>query len=493
MADFYTNQTEENLIYRVIKEGLGFESENDIPKYLILRLALALALRLKTEPLDSNLWAERQLGGSKSKEYHLGQLTGKNKGANEDMDLLYRALLTEKFQPYLKEDLFSDDKAYIALLGKNIQRGLFEIYHSWKNNDCFYQWCKDNLGFSLQTAQGVETRIDSTKSQDSALFEKIEDYYAKHHISLTHLGTFDSYRHRICKVEVKDSSKLQSFETQAKLLDKILGLPSVKITSCKAQGLARTYNIEEEKEEGEWNYPSKAEIENALCALQSKQCNLPIFAGFDIEKKPFYFDLVKAPHLIVAGMTGSGKTIFLQSVITSLLKSKKAEIVVIDPKSGIDYQAFGDKIRLIIETEEACQFLDDLIEEMKERNERMRDSQVSDIESLGLPYRVVFVEELNFIVENNKEIEKKLAKNMFIVRQAGIHLILGMQNPDSKNLSSNLRSSASRIALRVAKAENSRVILGESGAEKLTAKGDMLIKLEGASELKRVFGVKLEM
>ena len=125
MADFYTNQTEENLIYRVIKEGLGFESENEIPKYLILRLALALALRLKPLPLDSTLWQERQLSGSRGKEYHLEQLSGKDKGENEDMDLLYRALLTEKFHAYLQADLFSDDRAYTALLNKKYTKGTF--------------------------------------------------------------------------------------------------------------------------------------------------------------------------------------------------------------------------------------------------------------------------------------------------------------------------------------------------------------------------------
>ncbi len=94
-------------------------------------------------------------------------------------------------------------------------------------------------------------------------------------------------------------------------------------------------------------------------------------------------------HLIVAGKTGSGKTILLQSIIHSLLLSNKVEIVVIDPKLGIDYQIFGDKIRLITESEEACEFLDDLIEEMKERNERMVTAKVSDIESLGLTYKIV--------------------------------------------------------------------------------------------------------
>lgn len=488
MADFYTNQTEENLIYRVIKEGLGFESENEIPKYLILRLALALALRLKPLPLDSHIWAEKTLNGGKGKEYHLEQLTGKDKDESEDMDLLYRALLTEKFHAYLQADVFSDDKAYTDLLGKNIQRGLFEIYHSWKNNDCFYQWCKDNLGLHLQKEDFTQSGTDSTNPQDSTLFTEIESYFAKYNIALTHLETLNSYRHRICKVEIKDPLKIQSFETQAKYLDKATKLSNVKITSCK--GLARTYNIEEEKIDSEWSYPSKIEIENALSLLPSQGYKLPIFAGFDIEKKPFYFDLVKAVHLIVAGKTDSGKTILLQSIIHSLLLSNKVEIVVIDPKLGIDYQIFGDKIRLITESEEACEFLDDLIEEMKERNERMVTAKVSDIESLGLTYKIVFVEELNFVIRDNKEIEKKLAKNMFIVRQAGIHIILGMQNPDSKNLSSDLRNSASRIALCVAKAENSRVILGESGAEKLSGRGDMLIKLDGASSPKRVFGVK---
>lgn len=99
MADFYTNQTEENLIYRVIKDGLGFESESEIPKYLILRLALALALRLESLPLDSHIWAEKTLNGGKGKEYHLEQLTGKDKGENEDMDLYIGLCWQKNFTP----------------------------------------------------------------------------------------------------------------------------------------------------------------------------------------------------------------------------------------------------------------------------------------------------------------------------------------------------------------------------------------------------------
>ena len=101
MADFYTNQLEENLIDRVRKEGFGYKqpefSEGDFPKYLVLRVALARALRGEKIPLDSPLWEQRQIVGeknSKRSEYHLAQLTGKgSKDRREDIDTAVRALL----------------------------------------------------------------------------------------------------------------------------------------------------------------------------------------------------------------------------------------------------------------------------------------------------------------------------------------------------------------------------------------------------------------
>ncbi|CBG40466.1 FtsK/SpoIIIE domain-containing protein [Helicobacter mustelae] len=478
MADFYSNVTEESLIYRVSKEGLGFE-EGEMPKYFILRLALALALRLKTEPLNSRVWEDKRLGGSRAggKEYNLEQLTGKSK-ESDDYDMLHRAMLYWKFREYLSEDFFHNDKAYIDLLTKNIQRGLYEIYHSWKNKDCFYQWCKDKFEFLPTKSSFEELKDSGLAAKDSSLFDKIEAYCKDFAIKILHMGTTQSYRHDICKIEVKDFDKLQAFDQRSKQLSHALGF-EVKTSPCA--GMPRCFNIIKAREEREWKYPSVSECKNALKGLR-EHGKLAILAGFDIEAKPFYFDLARAVHLLVAGTTGSGKTILLNNFARCLLLHEDVDVVVIDPKGGIDYNA--SDIRLIKDSKEAIAFLETLLDEMKKRYESMQENK--SIER----YKVVIVDELNFLITENKQIGEELAKQALIARQAGIHLILATQNPDAKSLSRNLRTNMpSRIALRVAKAVDSNIILDEPGAEKLTGKGEMLIRLEGLSEVKRVFGL----
>ena len=155
MADFYTNQLEENLIDRVRKEGFGYKQpefgENDFPKYLVLRVALARALRMEKIPLDSPLWQQRQIfaeKNSKRSEYHLAQLTGKgSKDRREDFDITFRALFYIRHKDELQGDIFASDELYLEILEKYIRRGLYELYNSWKNDDSIYQWGIDNLGF----------------------------------------------------------------------------------------------------------------------------------------------------------------------------------------------------------------------------------------------------------------------------------------------------------------------------------------------------------
>ncbi|RAX57419.1 hypothetical protein CCZ01_06165 [Helicobacter monodelphidis] len=495
MADFYTNKAEEYLIQRIIgRDGLGF-SPDTLPKYFILRLALSLALKLPHLPLHSPEWERKRLDAQRDKEYHLEQLTGKGKSKQEDFDSLTRSIFYINHKDELNDkniDIFSHDEKYLEILSKYIHRGLYEIHNTWKNNDCFYQWCIDNLklDFPPQSHKNIES---STQNKD--LFEQIKQYFSKFSIDVEHINTTQSYRHDICRIQILDSSKIESFKNKAKNLEDELGVESVLLQSCKENNLSKTYDIQVAKPQDKWSKITKDDFKQGIESLHTKDYKLGIFAGFGIDKNPYCFDLASAPHLFAAGATGSGKTILLQNIIISLLKNKnRIDIIIIDPKNGTDYKIFESHLEeFIIDMRQASKKLDEYIDEMEERYKLLAGHNADDINALNLPYQVIIIDELNDLVMSDKTINDKLTRLAQKSRQAGIHLILGTQRPDSKVFTGGLRSNIpTRIALKVSKASDSRIILDENGAEKLLGQGDMLIKTTKSSELKRVFGAKLE-
>ncbi len=219
---------------------------------------------------------------------------------------------------------------------------------------------------------------------------------------------------------------------------------------------------------------------------------LGIYAGNEVDKSPFCFDLADAPHCFVAGTTGSGKTKFIQTMIVCLAQNPNTQIIVLDPKGGIDFRVFGSKINLIVDMQEAGDIIENLIDEMNERNAKMSETGVSNIQDLGLKFRVLIIDELNNLVENNKGIKDRIARLAEMALQAGIHLVLGTQRPDGKLLMGLRNNIDGKIALRVGKETESKIILDEVGAEKLLGKGDMLIKMGNMPRRKHIFSCFLQ-
>ncbi len=484
MADFYTTDLEENLIDRVRKEGFGYRGD-ELPKYFILRIALARALHCDKIPLDSPKWEDKKLSGKKSKEYHLEQITGKGKEKREDYDLLLRALLYMQHKEELEREqsnIFSDEKIYLDILDKYIKRGLYEIQYSWKSRDCFYQWCLDNLG--LESSHSTTPEIPQSSDM---YFTKIQSYFKRSAINIEIRNTKNSYRHHICDIVLEDSSKIQSFHTQAKFLYNELGTQDIIIQQL--EGVPRGFRISIPKPQNQWQALGKKEYQQGLRDLQAQGYVLGIFAGYTLDNEPLHFDLSKAPHIFIAGTTGSGKTSFLCVMITTLLltqKKENLEIIIIDPKKGVDYNVFKDKVELITDINNTYKTLDSLIEKMESRYENMNNVT-------NFPYIICFIDELNDLAIQDKTINEKLARLALKSRQAKIHLVLGTQRPDSKTFSGNLRSNIpSQIALKVRKATESKIILDEIGAEKLLGSGDMLLKMPDYSQPKRALGINLK-
>ena len=488
MADFITNKHEELLIDRVRKNGFGYDEEKEFPKYFILRVALARALNAPQLPLESPIWESKKLSGEKDKEYHLEQITGKgkDKSTKEDFDLLIRAMLYIKHKDEFdreKKDIFNDEREYLNILARYIQRGLYEIDNTWKNNDCFYQWCLDNLQLSfIQDEQQVNKNMQNIESY----FFKLKDFFKKQGIEIKLINEYDSYRHHICKIELANSDKIQAFKNKSKYLDDELG-EKVYIESCR--GLSKMYNIQIAKPITQWNNLGLNEFYEGLAYLKKQNYALGIFAGMCIEKKPFCFDLKDTPHLFVAGTTGSGKSVLLKTMLLCILQNKDVEITIIDPKSGVSFKEFENtkSIQMIKDNESATQCVEDLVALMDNRYKRIANGESFD----NIAYKVLIVDELNDLIDEKPQIKVSLKRLAQKARECKIHLVLGTQRPDGSTLRGLKTNIPSSIALQVKNTNESKIILDEEGAEKLLGKGDMLIQLGNQNTLSRVLGVYL--
>ncbi len=482
MADFNTNKREE-LVIEKVKKGLGFE-ENEFAKYNVLRIALALALNSPKFSLDSSFWAQKRLNGEKDKEYHLEQITGKGKDKKEDFDLLIRSMLYIKHKEELdrdKKDIFSNEKEYLKILSRYIQRGLYELNNTYKSSDCFYQWCLDNL--HLSSKQEEQTK-ENPKNNDVGYFPKLQDYFKKQGIGIRLVNEEDSYRHHICKIELLDSAKIQAFKTKSQYLDDELG-QSIYIEQVK--GISRTYSIQIPKQQ--WQTLGLSELKQGLEVLRKQNFELGVFAGMSVDKKPVCFDLKTAPHLLVGGTSGSGKSKLLKVIVLCLLQTPSVEITIIDPKAGASFSEFSgrENIEILGDVDSANAFVESLAKEMDSRYAAYEQGQSWD----NFSYKILIIDEVNDLIMQDKEILLSLKRLGVKGRESKIHIIVASQRPDFNTLGVLRSNLPSQIALKVSKDKESKIILDETGAEKLTGNGDMLIKLSDNSSLQRIIGIYL--
>lgn len=215
-----------------------------------------------------------------------------------------------------------------------------------------------------------------------------------------------------------------------------------------------------------------------------------------------FFDLASAPHLLVAGTTGSGKSVCLHSLVLSLLLRHKPEtlqLALIDPKQ-VEFAPYAKLPKFLhqrsitTEVTDARERLQVLVIEMDARYAQFQRLGVTNLaearrKGFQAPFIVVFIEEMADLVLQDDDIEPLIVRLAQKARAAGIHLVLATQRPDSETFSGLIRSNIpARIALTVQKGTESTIILDERGAENLLGAGDMLIRLPGESPL-RAHGV----
>jgi len=258
--------------------------------------------------------------------------------------------------------------------------------------------------------------------------------------------------------------------------------------------------------------------------FRKSKTNLPIVLGKDIEGNPKIADLAKMPHLLVAGATGSGKSVFVNSLIMSILyKSTPDEVrfIMIDPKM-LELSVYNDIPHLLLpvvtDPKKAALALRWAVDEMERRYQKMSELGVRNIdgynrkviqaqeqgrklrlpttdETLGelcehMAYNVIIVDELaDLMMTAGREVESYIMRLAQKARAAGIHLVLATQRPSVDVLTGVIKANfPTRIAFAVASKHDSRTILDANGAENLLGKGDMLYLSPGIGGVCRVHG-----
>ncbi len=262
------------------------------------------------------------------------------------------------------------------------------------------------------------------------------------------------------------------------------------------------------------------ELVTATTAKAAK-ARLPIFLGKDAEGRPLVYDLADMPHLLIAGRTGTGKSVCLNAVILSLLLTRRpgeCRLIMIDPKK-VELAEYGKIPHLmhpvVTDDRKAEAILAWAVDKMEERYELLRRARVRNVASYNelthdeilkrvnpesederkqvpvkMPYVVIIVDEVgDLLMAMKKEVESHIIRLAQKSRAAGIHLILATQKPTVDVITGLIKSNLpARICFQVASRSDSAVVLDEKGAEKLLGQGDMLFLQPGTSNLVRAQG-----
>jgi S-DNA-T family DNA segregation ATPase FtsK/SpoIIIE len=233
--------------------------------------------------------------------------------------------------------------------------------------------------------------------------------------------------------------------------------------------------------------------------FKKKDIKLPIALGKNISGVPIVGDLASMPHLLIAGTTGSGKSVCINTIILSLLyrhTPDKCKFILIDPKmlELSTYEGIPHLLcPVITEAKKAASVLGWVVKEMESRYRLMTKEGVRNIDGynakhkLPMPYIVVVVDEMSdLMLVAGKEIENYIQKLSQMARAAGIHIIMATQRPSVDVITGTIKANfPTRISFQVTSKIDSRTILGEQGAEQLLGKGDMLY-MSSANRIVRI-------
>lgn len=311
---------------------------------------------------------------------------------------------------------------------------------------------------SLEAIKSLNNLFENLKINSKVKSCKKENSFFVFDVDLNSTGTF---------------KKIERFSTEIALTLRSYSLPL--IYPVTKEGVVRIESMQEEPEDVFFN--------DVVKNNDTSNYVLPIAIGNKKDNSPLVFDLVEMPHLLIAGTTGSGKSILLHTIINNLLISdKKYKLALIDPKRvEFTYYEKCSKLYAPIakNVEESIKLLDDLIVEMDSRFEILEKNNCRSIAEYNgkMDYIVVVIDELaDLMMASRKAAQDQICRLAQKSRSCGIHLVVATQRPSVDVVTGLIKANFPvRISCKVSAAIDSRVILDKNGAEKLVGKGDAII------------------
>ncbi len=478
---FFTTE-ERGFFERAIADGL-LQKRRGV-YWWIVRLAIARSLQERDDPDDTKYKAP---GGAGRSELHLEQVTGRASSVLDDYDGAFTLLLSVRHDL----DLFKDQDRYVDLVQRHARRGIELLQLDWRTGTTFHDALLDTV---YATVEGTGTGGAAADLFDFVALQRGLQQIAVH---ATPVGQ-PTVGPRLTRFELTLGG-VDDYDRLRRGLEDLafaVGLGNGGIGLARGTGERRVV-LDVPRPVAGWADVPWSTVRGAL---DSAEGSLPVCPGVDVVGRAFVFDLAEAPHLFVAGATGSGKSVCVNAILLSLLQSKRPpELVMIDPK-GVDFADYEGCRALrggsvITDMATAVDTLRSIVEEMEERQVELRQfgaRNLAEVPNSRLNRVVVVVDELADFMMGRGGAEEPLIRIAQKARAVGIHLLLATQRPEAATFPGLLRANIpSRIALTVQKATDSRIILDEGGAENLMMRGDMLVKLAGRDAV-RAHGARVE-
>ncbi len=363
----------------------------------------------------------------------------------------------------------------------------FEIKTQYNNTNLEKNYLSPSLEILENNNQQTESKIDRERIKDNSdLLEKVfEDFNIHIKVINVKLGPV------ITLYEILPAAgiKINTIINLADDISRSMGVGTVRI----AQIFGTQYlGVEVPNEKRE-----VITIKELLSDDNFKNTSfkIPLCIGKDISGSIEVIDLSKTPHLLVAGTTGSGKSVFINTLLASILykfSPEELRLILIDPKM-LELSVYNDIAHLltpvVTEPRKAIITLKWVCKEMERRYSLMNEENTRSLEGYNqksiekLPYIVVFIDEMaDLMMTAGKEVEHYVQRLAQMARACGIHLVMATQRPSVDIITGSIKANfPSRISFQVASKYDSRTVLGEIGAEQLLGNGDMLMSKNGGN------------
>jgi S-DNA-T family DNA segregation ATPase FtsK/SpoIIIE len=346
-----------------------------------------------------------------------------------------------------------------------------------------------SLEKSCQTAKKINYKNMSKE-------EQIKTKLSEHGMILHFVDKIEGLNIDLYRFEPSIGLKMKKIEGYVADIEQVVGKSGVRVLAP----IPNTTYVGFEVPRADRKFIDEAPVNNGF----------ELAFGKDVMGDIFKYDLRKAPHLLVAGATGSGKSVFLNSIISQLSKLEKIQLHLFDPKM-VELALFKKEKRVVEYKDDIMEIHDSLkwfVKKMNERYKILAESGVRNIEEYNksggnMKYKFLIIDEFGDLIISNhvkeetvetgetfkdgrakmkiektnisKEIEKYILILAQKARACGIHLIIATQRPSVDIITGSIKANfPCKVAFRTAKAIDSQVLLGESGAEKLQGKGDMI-------------------